>query len=213
MYYPWGVWVTAYARRNLFTGILEFGEDYVYSDTDSVKGVNVEKHLDYIKNYNEQIINKLKRACILQKIDFNMTCPKNVKGETKQLGIWECETEKYKYTKFKTLGAKRYLLEQNGKLKITVSGVSKSAVNYLQSKYLDKVFEHFDEDLWIPPHHTGKMTHTYIDEKISGYITDYKGKILKFEELSCTHLEDTDYTLSISETYARFLAGIKLYEK
>ena len=35
--YNWGCWVTAIARANLFEAILALGDDFVYSDTDSVK--------------------------------------------------------------------------------------------------------------------------------------------------------------------------------
>ena len=31
LYYPWGIFCTAYARKNLWTGILAFGDDYIYS--------------------------------------------------------------------------------------------------------------------------------------------------------------------------------------
>ena len=54
LFYPWGVFCTAYARRNLWAGILEFGDDYIYSDTDSIKCLNIDKHMDYVNKYNEQ---------------------------------------------------------------------------------------------------------------------------------------------------------------
>lgn len=214
LYYPWGVWVTAYARRNLFTGIYEFGEDYVYSDTDSIKVINVEKHREYINDYNRKVELKLKKAMEFQKLDFEMTRPKTIKGITKQLGVWEEETKEHIYTRFKTLGAKRYLVEQNGELHLTVSGLGKGAIKYMEEKFKDKVFENFCDSLYIPKGKAGKQLHTYIDEETRGVVVDYLGNECEYEELSSTHLEDADYSLSISEKYAKILSEfISNYEK
>ena len=87
LYYPWGVWVTAYARRNLWTGILNIGDDYVYSDTDSIKMLNYENHLPHINWYNQMIENKLKDMCKARKIDFALMKPKTIKGVEKLIGV------------------------------------------------------------------------------------------------------------------------------
>lgn len=216
LYYPWGVWVTAYARRNLFTGIYAFKDDYIYSDTDSIKVINVDKHMDYINKYNDLVLHKLKRAMDIQGIDIELTKPKNKKGEEKQIGIWDYEGE-YEY--FKTLGAKRYIvkkkdiLEVDGKkydYSITVSGLNKTvAVPYLLEKYGEKIIDSFDDNLYVPPQYTGKMTHTYIDDEKCGSIVDYLGNIGYFNELSAVHLEDCDYDLSLSDVYVNYLLNIK----
>lgn len=214
LFYAWGIWVTAYARRNLFTGIFEFKDDYIYSDTDSIKVRNVSNHLDYIKEYNKAVRNKLEKAMEYHKIPIEMTRPKNKYGVEKELGIWEWETKDFKYTKFKSLGAKRYMLEQNNKIKLTVSGLNKNiATPYLQKTYGEKIFDKFSENLYIPPKYTGKMTHTYIDEEREGYLKDYKGNIQYYHELSSVHLENADYTLSLNDAYVKYLLGVKLKEK
>lgn len=211
LYYPWGVWVTAYARRNLFTGICEFGYDYVYSDTDSIKVMNKDKHMDYINSYNNYVLRKLKIAMDYHGIDIEMTRPKNIKGETKQIGIWDFEGT---YSRFKTLGAKRYMYEKDGKINLTVSGVNKSkAVPYLIKTFGDKIFEKFDDELYIPKEYTGKMTHTYIDNEQIGIVTDYLGNKYNYHEYSSVHLENADYSLSLSKKYVDFLLGIKTYTK
>lgn len=214
LYYPWGVWVTAYARRNLFTGILTYQNNYIYSDTDSIKVMNMSTQVDYINAYNKSVEIRLEKAMKHHNLPISLCKPKNLKGEIKTLGIWECETKHFKYTKFKSLGAKRYLYEQNNELHLTVSGLNKKiAIPYLKQNYPNRVFEKFDDGLYIPAAYTGKMTHTYIDEEKEGFVYDYNGKKGYYNELSCVHLENTDYTLSIATQYADFLLGIKLKEK
>ena len=224
LYYPWGVWVTAYARRNLFKGIKAFGTDYVYSDTDSIKATHPEDHAAFIESYNKQITDKLYKACAYHGIDPALTHPKTIKGIEKPLGVWDYEGM---YDRFKTLGAKRYLVEQNGQLHLTVSGLNKKiAIPYLNGKYCRNyqdspanptnyyypVFKAFEEGLYIPPEYTGKNTHTYIDEEMEGVLTDYLGTPAYYYEKSAVHLSGADYTLSLSKLYIEYLRGLIIDE-
>ena len=209
LYYPWGVWVTAYARRNLWTGIVNIADDYVYSDTDSIKFLNYEKHTGFIEEYNRRVEQKLKKMCDYMHIDFNRCKPKTKKGVEKLIGVWDLEGN---YEHFKTLGAKRYMYEQNGKVHITIAGLSKqNGVKYLETICKDNIdiFNHFNNDLYIPPEHTGKNTHTYIDSEMSGEITDYLGHTCKVVSPSAIHLSECDFTLSISRQYNKFLCMLR----
>lgn len=197
--YPWGVWVTAYARRNLWSGIIAFGTDYVYSDTDCIKAINFDKHLNYINKYNEMVEMKLRKMCEFRKIDFELCRPKNVKGETKLLGAWDFETENKQYIKFKALGTKKYMYLDNEGLHITIAGLSKSdGLKYILAKCdndYDKCFDFFNESLYIPPEHSGKLNHTYIDDEFETEITDYLGNKSVVKSLSYVHLEKCDFSL------------------
>ncbi len=209
LYYPWGVWVTAYARRNLWSGILALGNDYIYSDTDSVKFLNYEKHKNYFENYNNFAIKKLEKMCKELEIDFKLTNPKTMKGEEKQLGVWDFDG---KYKRFKTLGAKRYMVEyENGDINITVSGVNKyTAIPYLINTYgKDNVFNAFTDGLYIPKGYAGKNILTYIDEETEGTIKDYQGNVAYYHEGSCIHMEEGDYTLTIGKEYIEYMKGVR----
>lgn len=208
LFYPWGLAVTSYNRRNLFTGILEFGNDYCYADTDSLKVVNLEKHQQYVDDYNRQIVYKLKRACDYHGISYDLIEPKTIKGEKKPLGVWDFDGH---YTRAKFLGAKRYMVEYDtGEINITVSGLNKKcAVPYILDKYgKEGAFEAFTDQLYIPPEYTGKMTHTYIDEEKEGYVTDYLGNTAHYDELSSVHLSKQDYRLNISREFSDYLSSI-----
>lgn len=218
LFYPWGVWVTAYARKNLFTGILECRNDYVYSDTDSIKVINGDRHLKYINGYNEDITKKLKIAMEHQRISADLTAPETIKGVKKPLGVWDFDGF---YKDFKTLGAKRYAVRyadrdcngsSRGKYSITVSGLNKKVCTpYLMEKYGSGsgFFDAFSNDLYIPADYTGKITHTYIDDERSGILTDYKGVSCRFYEKSSVHLEKSDYSLSLSQEYIDYLYNVQ----
>ena len=207
LFYPWGVWVTAYARRNLFSGILEAGNDYIYADTDSIKIINHENHKPYIRKYNALIIAQLKTALKYHGLDENLIAPKTVEGVEKPLGVWDFEGV---YTRFKTLGAKRYIVEhKGGKHSLTVAGLNKkTAVPYMEQKYSD-IFEGFSNRLEIPPGYAGKLTHTYIDDERRGILVDYLGNSAEYFEKSAVHLEPAGYSLSLSTKYIRYLKQIK----
>ena len=126
------------------------------------------------------------------------------------MGVWDFEGI---YTRFKTLGAKRYLVEHDGKLQLTVAGLSKqNGIVYMieqQNGDFAKVFEMFNDELYIDGAHTGKMTHTYIDDEQEGLITDYQGNTEHVVSKSCVFLEDCEFTLSLSEQYAKFLGMLQ----
>lgn len=134
LFYPWGVWVTAHARYNLWRAIFEAGEDYVYSDTDSCKMLNMEKHEKFFEDYNAEMKFKLLKMCTHYDIPYSMCHPKTKNGVEKWIGVWEDDGE---YKTFRTIGAKRYMYEDsNGKLSFTISGVNKKyGVPFLLNRY------------------------------------------------------------------------------
>lgn len=209
LYYAWGLWVTAYARRNLWTGILAVGDDYIYSDTDSLKLMNYENHKAYIEWFNNQIVEKMYKMAEYYNIDKRTLAPKTRTGKTKMMGVWDFEGL---YSRFKTLGAKRYLVEEDGKLTLTVAGLSKkNGIEYMIEVCNgdnSKVFEMFNDSLYIPANRTGKMTHTYIDHELKFKIVDYKGVEATVNPLTGVHLGDCDFTLSISDHYKQFLQNL-----
>ena len=214
LFYGWGVWVTAHARHNLFSAIYEFGTDYVYSDTDSIKGINFEKHMEYFKKYNDNVFEKLLDMCNHYNIPFNKCRPKTKKGEEKLIGVWDMEKP---YVRFKTVGAKRYIYEyEDGELSLTVSGLNKKyAIPYLleeNNNNKDIIFEKFGEGMFIPAGHTGKMTLTYIENEMCGTLVDYLGNKSTYHELSAIHMEPQSYFMSLVGDYIKFLKGVQYIE-
>ena len=210
LFYPWGVWVTAYARANLFSGIVEMGDDYVYSDTDSIKSINTERHEDYFNSYNAQILDKIELASQYHNINKSLFAPYTKKGKQKIIGVWDDEGV---YDKFKTLGAKRYLTMKGvqstePKYMITLAGSNKKkTMEYLVGT--GDPFGNFTDGLSIPPENSGRLILSYIDNETTGTVVDMFGVPYEYHELSSIHMEKSEYNLSMSEEFVRYLEGLR----
>lgn len=206
LFYPWGVWVTAYARYNLFTGIKAFGDDYVYADTDSIKALNYHKHLDYINQYNANIAKKLAMAANFHDIDKQKFSPLNIKGVPKPIGIWDFEGV---YDRFKTIGAKRYLTQRGSKYELTVAGLNKRKACEFLVQNFSNPFDGLSDNLVVPEEYSGRLISTYVDEECSGMIVDYTGRYGEYNELSYIHMSPSEYELTLSHDYKQFLNAIR----
>lgn len=111
--FQWGCWVTAYAQENLFK-LGACCKKWIYSDTDSVKGL--EWDMDKLKIYNDDIIQISKERGV-GLVEY--------KGEQFRLGIADFDGE---YSEFITHGSKRYCYRDADGLHITVAGVPKEGV-------------------------------------------------------------------------------------
>ena len=111
--YAWGVWITAWARRHLEDLFNALGQDKViYGDTDSGKAVDVDiSKIDALNAKIMELADKRGAYC-----DYN--------GTRYYMGVYEHEN-KIPIAKFKTLGAKKYVYEDEKGLHVTISGVNK----------------------------------------------------------------------------------------
>lgn len=110
--YQWGVYTTAWARYALHEAIQIAGDNIVYNDTDSVK---TDADID-LSQLNARLVDRAKR-CGAYAHDRN--------GKVYYMGVFDKEEG---YDRFITQGAKRYAYERDGKLGVTVSGVSTKKV-------------------------------------------------------------------------------------
>lgn len=176
--YQWGVFVTAYCRRNLQLALDGIGLDVVYCDTDSVK---------YLNNHDE----------VFNKINYNMLkfCEENdilnyAQRDNKKyyLGVYDFEGT---YQEFKTLGAKKYAFLKNDKYGITVSGLSKIK----GAKELEKNGLEFFKNGSVF-YDSGRTTVKFNNDKIH-YLQIGNDKIINGSNVV---ILDTTYTLGISNT-------------
>lgn len=211
LFYPWGVWVTAYARFHLFEAIYELEDDYVYGDTDCVKYKGGSKYDSWFEGFNNKIIDAIKRSSEYTKIPIEKYMAKDKYGVLRVIGTWDSDGE---YLKFKTLGAKRYIytaINKKGEeeLHVTIAGSNKSKTAEYLSTFAQP-FKEFKDELVVPKEYSGRNVLTYIDEETEGILVDCNGVPYHYHELSSVHMEESEYSLSLSDDYVKWL---KQYEE
>lgn len=186
--YQWGVFVTAYARKNLQKGLDAIGMDVIYCDTDSVKYVG--NHDDVFEHINKEIIEYCDKNNIINYVDF--------KGKRFYLGVFDKEKG---YDRFITLGAKKYAFEQNGDIGITVAGLNKKdGAKELKKKGGLEYFR--DGEIF---YNSGRTVAQYNNDDIH-YIT-VNGEDI--ETASNIAIYDTTYTLGMTDEMKSIIETLK----
>lgn len=178
--YQWGVWCTAWARYRLHELIWLVGDAFVYCDTDSVKCIGNFDNI--VAEYNNIRYADSKESGAVSK-------SKN--GKSHYMGIYELDGV---YTRFCTLGAKKYCYEDETGLHITISGVRKKE----GAKELAKI-ENFTPDFCF--RQSAGLKAKYNDN-INMWI-EYNGESIHI--IDNVYLSDTEYTLGITDEYKRIL--------
>ena len=174
--FAWGCWCTAWARYWLERAIRLCGHKFVYCDTDSVK---------YIGDVDFSELNKEIQA----QSERHKAYADDPAGHRHYLGVYEHDAT---YKRFCTLGAKKYAYEdQDGKLHITIAGVSKGGAAELGK------LENFKDGFIF--HESGGMEAVYNDQWGEPIVIDG-------HELSIPpniYLSNGEYTLGLTLEYKR----------
>ena len=185
--YQYALWVTAHAREDLDKGCTIVGRNLCYIDTDSVF---------YYGDFEEQFA-ELNRQ-IEEDARKHDAIAYNSKGEEFPIGIWTTEPDA---VYFRTLGAKKYILSEDGKtIQTTISGVNKKIG---AAYFTEHGFDAFTNETVIPV--SGKVSAHYNTEK--PHIITVNG--VNIETASNIALINTSYTINIKNDYRTFIEYIQ----
>lgn len=149
-----GVWVTAYAFRNLFKlgKCVKEGCVWIYSDTDSA----------YSNGWDLEKINAYNEKCKQELLENGYGCVHHM-GREWWPGVAETDGDKDLYSEFVTVGAKRYCgrKKEDNKIHITVAGVPKKGAECLNND-----IKNFKKGFIFSGNQTGKLTHEYVYSEI-----------------------------------------------
>lgn len=193
----WGIWVCANARNTLLQVTADITEaigdgsgdklaGVIYNDTDSIKVKDPDgKAAEIIERYNMKIRARREKIKMLNKPEF--------------AGLGEFEHEGY-YDRFKTLGAKRYLTDEHGKIKATIAGLPKMSILKLDGD----PFDAFNADgMELQAACEIKNTISYNDEPSEAVIN---GELM--HEESSAGIYNIGFTMTLDKAYYAMIVSV-----
>lgn len=205
--YQIGVWVTAWARHNLWDAIKNFDLKTVYCDTDSIKGRFTKDDIVWFEEYNKGIWSLCEKVANIRGINLDLYKPQTVKGKLKEIGFFDDEGVALE---FKTLGAKRYVYthwtkdKETGEDKIefvcTIAGIAKD-----KAAEQIKTVDNFKPDFKWNVKESGKLVCHYNDEQPRTVWTDRDGNVWESWDRYGINLEPTGFSMGLAEEYENFL--------
>lgn len=190
----WGVWCTSWGRFKVLDMIYKLStngkNDCAYCDTDSTKILNYEENRYLYDLYNAKQIIENKEFIEEMNLDYDVFY---------NIGTFEWETSPSNggcYKHFKTMGAKRYVYEDDFGWHSTIAGLPKNSLQkYCEenNKYLPDVFS---QNMLLNEAWSEKLTTYYVDDPTTITVDD--GESVEVHEVpSCVCLIPTTFEMSV----------------
>lgn len=201
--FAWGVWVLAYARRDLWELNFLIGNDTVYNDTDSNKMVNFGLHREQVKQLNMKVVENLRKVSNERSIPIEKFMPRDSHGIQRPLGVFEIDGI---YKKFSTYGSKNYAyVDKNNAFKYTISGMSKKYYDDEGNEcYTMGSFEDYEYGREYP---NARRTFWYLNNQTPAIVVGFDGAAYECNYKYGVAMISTTYTIGQSVDYAKFLAS------
>lgn len=182
--YQWGVWVTAFGRREILQNFAAVGlrrdtdgdgynDDIVlYCATDSLKFKNSDAAINIILDYNAKVKQRLQHFCKMYGYNYSDL-----------EGIGEFEFEHYQ--KFKCIGTSKYCyIDDLNEFTAKISGLSKDNVFFDQFETPEEKMEALQPEMEIAAELAQCRKTTYYSKPFTATVTDYNGITAEVSEKS-----------------------------
>lgn len=222
----YGIWITSHARRRIMWAIYNLGNDYKYSDTDSVYFTNPDKHQKFFDDWNANIATQNKALFGSKYNELGDL------GEFDPVAIkWYDENgkkhESFEYS-FKTWGAKRYVkIDDEGHMEQTIAGLPKGTIWKTINKHKDemgygnlsdkelafKAFDFFKPGMELNVEDSDKRTTRYNDAPHWDVVTDEFGNTETMHSSSSVALYDIPFKLTVDDYYLAVIKFVQSQER